>query len=127
MSVDAKTQTRLQQECQALLDSQTGVLGVVVASIDGFDVASAVTQNVEPEKIAAMASSISAIGMVVSQEAALGKGTSVTVNTESGFVYISHIEYNNAPYILNVIANSAAVLAQIIYRCTDIKRRLTLN
>lgn len=127
MNIDVTAQAKLQHECQQLLDSQAGVLGVVIASVDGFDVAHAVTHNVEPEKIAAMASSISAIGMVVSQEAALGNGKSVTVNTDAGFVYISHIEFAGTPYILNVIANSSVILAQIIYQCADIKKRLALR
>jgi uncharacterized protein len=113
-----------QEECKKLLGDHIGVHGVVVSSLDGFDVASAVTKMLDPSRIAAMASSIAAIGFVVSQEASLGKSKSVTVNTEDGFVYITSIEIANQPYILNVIADNSAILAQIIYHCGDIKKRL---
>ncbi len=124
MNMQTDDYTHLQHECQALLAAQAGVVGVVAASADGFDVASAVTQGLEPAKIAAMASSIAAIGHVVSQEASLGEGKSVTVTTDSGFVYITQVVLNNSPYVINVIANASAVLAQIIYQCGSMKKRL---
>lgn len=112
-----------QKECAKLLEQQ-GILGAVISSVDGFDVASAVTKDLDPSKIAAMASSIAAIGFVVSQEAELGASKSITVNTENGFVYIRNIQLAGQVCSLNVIANNSAILAQIIYLCGDIKIRL---
>ena len=60
-----------QREAQDLLDQVEGVNTVVVATVDGFDVASALRTG-EAARVAAMASSISAISAVVSQEARLG-------------------------------------------------------
>lgn len=111
-------------ECQQLLDNLSGILAVVVASGDGFDLTSATSKALDPARIAAMASSISAIGAVVSHEASLGKSKSVTVNTEDGFVYITHIEMAGANYTLNVVAGQSAVLAQVIYQCGEISKRL---
>ena len=57
-----------------------GVNTVVVATVDGFDVASALRTG-EAARVAAMASSISAISAVVSQEARLGRNKSVTMRS----------------------------------------------
>lgn len=111
-------------ECQQLLGAQNGIMAVVIASGDGFDLTSAVLKSLDPARIAAMASSISAIGAVVSQEVSLGKSKSVTVNTEDGFVYITHIELAGTRYILNVVAGQSAILAQVIYQCSEIGKRL---
>ncbi len=113
-----------QQECQQLCDNQVGVLAVVIATTDGFDIASTTSRSISPERIAAMASSISAIGDVVSQETSLGKSTSVTVNTELGFNYITHITLDKKTCILNVVGDHNAILAQIIYQCNEIRKRL---
>lgn len=111
-------------ECQQLLDNHSGIMAVVIASGDGFDLTSATSRSLDPARIAAMASSISAIGAVVSQEVSLGKSKSVTVNTEDGFVYITHIELAGTHYILNVVAGQSAILAQVIYQCGEIGKRL---
>ena len=124
MNISEVVLKKCQQECQQLLSEHLGVLAVVIASGDGFDIASATTQSLVPARIAAMASSISAIGAVVSQEVALGNSKSVTVNTEKGFTYITHIQLDGKACILNVVADSSAVLAQIIYQCSEIAKRL---
>jgi uncharacterized protein len=123
MNIEKGLIAKARSECEKLLEQQ-GVLGVVISSVDGFDVANAVTGNLDPAKIAAMASSIAAIGVVVSQEAALGASKSVTVNTADGFVYISNIELAGTLCSLNVIANNGAILAQIIYHSGEVKKRL---
>jgi len=111
-------------ECTNLLNEQNGVLAVVIASIDGFDLTSAVSGTLDASRIAAMASSIAAIGSVVTQEVHIGASKSVTVNTENGFVYITYVELSGVSHILNVIADKSAVLAQVIYRCSEIGKRL---
>lgn len=123
MNIEKGVLAAARHECSKLLEQQ-GVLGVVISSVDGFDVAHAVTNSLEPSRIAAMASSIAAIGIVVSQEVGLGASKSVTVNTEDGFVYITTVELAGNVCSLNVIANGAAILAQIIYHCSEIRKRL---
>lgn len=114
-----------QKECQRLISDLDGILCVVIASPDGFDIASAVKTSLDPAKIAAMASSIAAIGGVVSQEASLGKSKSIMINTDDGLAYMTYIRMMNEPYILNIIANHSALLAQVIYQCGETSKRLS--
>lgn len=111
-------------ECSNLLSEQHGVLAVVIASVDGFDWASASNGKLDASRIAAMSSSIAAIGSVVTQEVHIGASKSITVNTENGFVYITYLDLAGASHVLNVIADKSAILAQIIYRCGEIAKRL---
>ena len=124
MTIPDYVKNAAQQECNNFVAEQTGALAAVISSADGFDIASAVTRSLDPARIAAMASSIAAIGSVVSQETQLGTSKSVTVNTQDGVVYIANIELQGVTYILNIIANSSAILAQIIYHCGEIGKRL---
>lgn len=91
MSVNALVRRVAQQEAESLLASLTGVVAVIVATVDGFDVASATSTLINPSRIAALASSIAAIGSVVSQEASLGRSHSVTVKTDTGFAYFCSV------------------------------------
>jgi predicted regulator of Ras-like GTPase activity (Roadblock/LC7/MglB family) len=105
-----------QREAQSLLHEVSGVKAVVIASVDGFDIASATASNVDPARIAAMASSISAIGAVVAQEATLGTANSVVINSEQGFVQVFSVNRRDVPLIVNVVADATGVLAQVAYR-----------
>ncbi len=111
-------------EAQKVLNELTGVTAVVVATEDGFDVASVVSANLDAGRIAAMASSISAISTVVSQEAGLGRNRSVTIDTESGFAMVYSVHRSDAALVINVIADSRAILAQVNYRTSQMARSL---
>ncbi len=112
------------REAQALLDEVDGVTAVVVASVDGFDVASAIRDGTDPARVAAMASSISAISAVVSQEVALGRNRSVTIDTEAGFAVVYSVHRPDGELIVNVIAGGGAVLGQVAYRVAQMARAL---
>ncbi len=89
---------------------------MVVASIDGFDIASAIRGDIDPSRVAAIASSISAISGVVAQEAALGNPTSVMINTDKGFAQVFSVHRADAQLVINVIADASGILAQVAYR-----------
>lgn len=113
-----------QREVRKLADELSGVTAVVVASIDGFDVASAITGDADPARVAAMASSIVAISHVVSEEARLGRHKSVIVQTESGFAVFCSVYRCDAELVINVLARDSAVLALVAYRVARLARTL---
>ncbi|RSZ58546.1 hypothetical protein HF313_07245 [Massilia atriviolacea] len=101
-----------------------GVNAVVVATVDGFALASAFNRDNDAGRIAAMASSISAIGSVVAMEAGLGTYRSVTINTESGFVVVHAVPRRDVQLVINVIADGNAILAQVVHRVGTVARQL---
>lgn len=105
-----------QQEADKILAETEGVTAVVVATIDGFDIASAIRSGLDPARIAAMASSISAIGYVVSDEAKLGRGKRVTIETDAGFAVIYSIPRPDTELVLIVISDGRTLLGQVAYR-----------
>lgn len=106
------------------LQDLCGVAAVVVASADGFDIASTVSRGVDAARVAAMASSISAIGTVVAQEGQLGRCRQITVNTAEGFVHVSSVNRADGELVLSVIADAGAVLAQVAYSVAEQVRAL---
>jgi predicted regulator of Ras-like GTPase activity (Roadblock/LC7/MglB family) len=122
----SRTATALaQRELQKLVDELDGVTAAVVATVDGFDLASAVTGDTDPARVAAMASSIIAISSVVSEEADLGRHKSVIVQTEFGFAVFYSLRQREGELVLGVLAREAAVLALVAYRAAQLARALT--
>jgi predicted regulator of Ras-like GTPase activity (Roadblock/LC7/MglB family) len=93
-----------------------GVTAVVIATVDGFDLASAFRGDQDAARIAAMASSISAISSVVAMEAGLGKFKSVTINTDSGFAIVQAVQRADVELVIHLIAGGDAVMAQSMHR-----------
>jgi len=113
-----------QREVQKLVDELIGVTVAVVSTADGFDVASAGTGDADPVRVAAMASSIVAIGGVVSQEGGLGRHKSVMILTESGFAIFCSVHRRDVELVINVLARDSAVPALVAYRATQLGRTL---
>jgi predicted regulator of Ras-like GTPase activity (Roadblock/LC7/MglB family) len=115
-----------QVEAQGILDDVAGVTAVVIATVDGFDVASVLRNGLNPSRIAALASSIASIGEVVSGEALLGRSKSLTVNTESGVAVIHNVYRHEIGLVVIVVASGDAILAQLNYRTNAAVSRLAL-
>ena len=111
------------REAQNFLQDVEGVTAVVIATVDGFDVASAMKTG-DAARVAAMASSISAISAVVSQEAGLGRNKSVTIDTEDGFALVHSVHRDDAELVINVIAKGNAILGQVVYRAAQFAKTL---
>ena len=101
-----------------------GVTAVVIATVDGFDIASAFRGEQDAARIAAMASSISAISSVVAMEAGLGTFKSVTIGTDSGFAVVQAVPRTDVELVIHVIANGDAILAQAMHRIGLMARAL---
>ena len=114
----------VQREIEYLLEDLAGVTAAVVATVDGFDVASATTGSVDPARVAALASSIAAISGVVSEEAHLGRNKSVMIQTESGFAVFHSVHRSDGELVINVLARDDAILAQVAYRTAQLAKTL---
>jgi predicted regulator of Ras-like GTPase activity (Roadblock/LC7/MglB family) len=124
IGLSALARASAQREAEQFINDVDGVTAVVVATIDGFDVVSVMRSSVEAARIAAMASSISAISAVVSQEAGLGNSKSVIIDTDSGFAMVYSVPRPDAELVINVIANGSAVLGQVAWRTAEFARNL---
>jgi uncharacterized protein len=115
MKVSDKLSKKAQTQLRALMDGSNGVLAVVVSSVDGFDVAATARNPEQVARMAAMASSISAIGSVIGQETQLGANRGITLNIDRGYVVMVEVPHPTTPMILSVVADTNAVLGQLNY------------
>ena len=113
-------------EAERMLANVAGVTAVVIATLDGFDIASAIPGSANATRVAALASSISVISTVVSDEADLGLSKSVIIDTESGFAVVYCVRPADVELVINVIADGSAILGQVLYQTSQFARKLTV-
>lgn len=112
-------------EAEGILNDIDGVHAVVIATADGFEVAAAHRRPVDVARISALASSIAAIGEVVSAEAALGRHKSLLVDTENGFAVIHTVHRSDINLVINVIAGPDVLIGRVNYRTAEAARQLS--
>lgn len=108
-----------QRAVDNIVEQTVGVQTAVIASADGLPVASRTTTSFDHAKLAAMASSIAAIGSVVSEETNAGECKRVLVDSERSYTLIVSIEDSDLPLILCIIAARTAVLAQVMFAARE--------
>lgn len=105
------------RELDKLMSSTTGIESAVLTTEDGFEVAfRSIDSEVDSSKLAAMASSLSAISNMSIFETNLGtEYNSIIIESDKGYIVIMDIDNEAFPMILNVVASKNAVLGQILY------------
>lgn len=116
----------LVQQCAVQLQwfmSQTsGVTAALVATTDGFEVASVLHQTLSAEKMAAMTSSILALGEAVLSEAELTDCKNVVIESGDGLIVMLAVGDTRSELLLSVIADKNAMLGQVLWaarRCCE--------
>lgn len=103
------------QKAKSMIESDSDIEAAVLATTDGFSVASAISNNSDADRIAALASSISTIGAIATQEAGLGRCSSVILNTEKGFAVVRQFSFKDKDLVLIAVAGGQAMLAKVMY------------
>lgn len=116
----------LLQQCavhlQWFMSETSGVTAVLVATTDGFEVASVMHQPLSAEKMAAMTSSILALGEAVLSEADLTDCKNVVIESGDGLIVMLAIGDARGELLLSVIADKNAMLGQVLWaarRCCE--------
>lgn len=107
------------RKCRDILDAGLGVQAVVLATVDGFPVASSSSGNCDPDRIAALASSIASIGSVATQEAGLGRCINLILNTDQGFAVVRQFFLEGFEVVLILVADGSSLLAQVMYQANQ--------
>ena len=111
---------------QSFVQKINGMKGAVIATSDGFEVAQDIMSGADGAKLSAMASSISAIGNMVTQETDTGdRHRCIVIEGEQGYILIMDIPHSSCPMILNVITSKSAVLGQVIYHAKQVVGELS--
>jgi uncharacterized protein len=120
MSLSTQQRTQIERIVGGLLADGKGIVAAVVATTDGMSVASQkVSETLDESKLAAIASSIGAIGAVVGDETGLGACRLVMVQSERGYTVIVEVAHEKTPMIVSIVADASAVLGNVIYEARE--------
>lgn len=98
-----------------LVHATNGVDGVLLASVDGFEVSSVFQKSYDGGKLSAVGSSILALVQALTNEAQLTGCRSVILDAENGKIMISAVANERQPMILVVVTRQQVLLGQIMH------------
>ncbi len=107
--------TAAKEVLQDLVHATSGIEGVLLASIDGFEVSSIFQKEYDANKLSAVGSSILALVQALTSEAQLTGCRSVILDAEDGKIMISAVPNKNQPMIVIVVTKQQVLLGQIMH------------
>ena len=113
-------------EAVRLMAEVTGALAVIISSVDGFEVAARASNPGQIARMAAMASSMSAIGAVVGLETQLGNHRGISIDVDHGFVVMVEVRHAQSPLILTIVTSRTGLLGQVLYRANQSAAKLAM-
>jgi predicted regulator of Ras-like GTPase activity (Roadblock/LC7/MglB family) len=100
---------------ERLVGDETGVEYALLASADGFEVAGATrTHALNGARVAAMASSIFAVGSAMAGELRLESCRNLVVEAEKGFLTLLTVPCARAPLVLWTVALKETTLGMVL-------------
>ena len=105
--------------CQPHLASLVGgsseVLGALISTVDGFEVAAQLRPTASVQKLAAMTSSLLALAEAMSHEGEVGNCVDVVIEAADGMVLIMDVPNDRRRLLLTVLCNKVATLGSVLW------------
>lgn len=125
MTMDRNEMTRhAQQAADALLADVSGARAVLVATPDGFDLAHAGALPLDAGRLAAMVSSMAALGDAASREAAIGLPHCMVVDSSAGRLVMRSVQWRGEPMVVVLLADTSALLGMVLNALNGIERSM---
>jgi uncharacterized protein len=114
-----------EQTLEALVKDNPDILSALVATVDGFSVAQAPRGPASDGRMAAMISSLHALGTAVTSQADLGDCEDVLVEASNGRLLLIEISSVRPSLLLGVLARANAPLGVVLYASRQAAAALT--
>jgi len=118
MSAAPKNDDLDRAACQPHLEAlarNKEVLGALISTVDGFEIAAQVRATTSIKKLAAMTSSLLALAEATSQEGEVGNCIDVVIEASEGMVLMMDVPNDNRKLLLTVLCNKAATLGSVLW------------
>jgi len=102
-----------QRAAKALLADLDGASAVVIATVDGFDLAHAGARAIEPARLAAMVSSLAALGDAASRETGIGTPRCLVVESTEGRLVLRCIQARGESLVIVLLTDKSVLLGLV--------------
>lgn len=109
--------TAMLAELKSLTTKNQGVLAAQVCTVDGFEVVAVHSNEESRRRLAAMASSIHALGCAIVNEVRLGSYENLVLEGSAGKVLMMAVPNCNGALLLTAIAAEDALFGHFHYVC----------
>ena len=110
-----KIKSAAQAAINVIIQQVKGAKAVVISTGDGFEVAAHAENNAQVSRMSAMASSLSALGVLAGEESRLGSCKNILIEAEAGILLILQVQSEHDTWIMSVIAGNDAVVGQVLF------------
>ena len=98
---------------QALLVDLDGAAAILVASTDGFELAHGGRLRSDPARLAAMASSLAALGDTASRETGIGPPRCLVIESNDGRLVVRGMQLRGKPVIVVVLTSHDLLIGRV--------------
>ncbi len=113
-----------QPHLNALVGSSSEVLGALISTVDGFEVAAQVNPTTSVQKLAAMTSSLLALAEAMSHEGKVGNCVDVVIEAGEGMVLVMDVPNGQRRMLLTVLCNKVATLGSVLWAARNTRNAI---
>lgn len=109
---------------ESLLEQVPHLSCAMLAKTDGFEVTNVTRGTVPVSRLAALCSSLTALGNAALQEMGFKKGGSVLIEGETGKLLLLEVPRQGAPMVLALVGDGNVVTGSLLWAARDCVRQL---
>lgn len=126
MDIDPRLKATAQAVIQKLMDDVRGLKAVVISTEDGFEIAARVENTAQISRLAAMASSLAALGAIAGEESQLGNCDNIMIGAAHGSLIMMQAKHSTMNLIISMVAGKEAVIGQVLYASRRASQQLQI-
>lgn len=111
-----------QRVAQALVHELEGPSLALIATPDGFALGHAGTRDVDPARLAALVSSMAALGDAASRETGIGDARSLVVDSHQGRLALRCLQAGTESVIVVMLTDTRVLLGRVLNLLGDAER-----
>ncbi|MBX3607292.1 MAG: roadblock/LC7 domain-containing protein [Piscinibacter sp.] len=116
--------SQAEQAAGNLLSGVDGAQAVLVATVDGFSLAHAQRKSVDADRLAAIVSSIGALGAAASRETGIGEPRCLVVESTQGRLVVRCFSVGRHALIVAVLTDTSVLLGLVWSQLAQAERAL---
>lgn len=124
MNIDPNLKAASEAAIQKLMENARGIKAVVISTEDGFEIAARVENTAMVTRLAAMASSLAALGAIAGEESQLGACDNIMIGAANGHLIMMQARHATTVLIISIIAGKDAVIGQVLYLARQVSQAL---